>query len=236
MQIIPAVDVLDGRVVRLLKGDYRAVADYGADPAATARDWWDRGAPLVHVVDLGGARSGEADTRLAATLAASGARFQLGGGLRSVAAVQAVLDAGADRAVVGSVAVWDPALLVTMVHAAGPERLVVAIDVSAGRVATAGWEQSGPELCEVLAGVTGAGVRAALVTGIARDGTMAGPDLDLLARVREQAPTLDVIASGGVGSLQHLRDLANAGLSSAIVGKALYEGRFTLEDAIAAVE
>lgn len=234
MQIIPAIDVLDGRVVRLLRGDYGDVTEYGTSPAATAVAWQSDGAELVHVVDLGGARSGDRDPGLAKVLAAAGAVFQIGGGLRRAADVQEVLAGGARRAVVGSVAVWAPELLGAMVAAAGPDRVVASIDVRRGRAVGEGWRDGGRDLDDMIAGIAGAGLRHALVTGISRDGTMVGPDLDLLARVREAAPGLELIASGGVGSLDDLRTLAAAGFPAAIVGRALYEQRFTLAEAIAA--
>jgi phosphoribosylformimino-5-aminoimidazole carboxamide ribotide isomerase len=234
MEIIPAVDVLDGTVVRLARGDYRAVTRYEPDPVATAVRWSDEGARRVHVVDLQGARTGDPDRELWGALAAAGVAFQVGGGLRTVEAVETAIAAGAERAVVGTAAVWSPEVLSAMVDAVGSERIVVALDVRAGRATGSGWEDDGRDLDGVIARFAGAGVIRALVTGISHDGMMTGPDLDLLAVVRSLAPDLRLIGSGGVGSLQDLTALAGAGVEAAIVGRALYEGRFSLEDAIAA--
>ncbi len=234
MQIIPSVDVLDGRVVRLLRGDYDTVTDYGADPVAAVRRWGEAGASLVHVVDLAGARSGVVDDGLWPRLAGAGVPFQAGGGLRTVAAVASVLSAGAARAVVGTAAVWEPDLLAAMVAAAGAGRIVAAVDVRSGRAEGAGWRDGGRDLATVLAGLRAAGVAQALVTAIARDGTGAGPDYGLLAEVAAATPGMAVIASGGVGSLDHVRELAALGVEAAIVGRALYEGAFTLAEAQAA--
>ncbi len=236
MQIIPAVDVLGGRVVRLLRGDYDAVTDYAADPVAAVRRWAAEGAGLVHVVDLDGARSGEGDPGLWEALGEAGVPFQAGGGLRTAAAVAQAVAAGAQRAVVGTAAVWDPELLEEMVAVVGAGRLVAAIDVRDGRAQGAGWRDDGRPLAEVLAGVGAAGVRRMLVTAISRDGTMAGPDLDVLDEVAAAAPDTAIIASGGVGTLEHVRALAGAGVEAAIVGRALYEGAFTLAEAVAAAE
>ncbi len=236
MQVIPAVDVLDGSVVRLLRGDFDEVTRYGRDPVAAVQRWVEEGAALVHVVDLDGARGGESDVALWQRLGASALPFQVGGGLRTVAAVEGAVAAGAARIVVGTAAVWDPGLLAEMVAAVGAAPVVAAVDVRGGLAAGAGWRDQGRPLEEVLAGVGGAGVGRLLVTAISQDGTMEGPDLGLLARVRALAPESALIASGGVGTLAHLRSLAASGLAeAAIVGRALYEGAFSLAEAQAAL-
>ncbi len=232
MQVIPAVDVLEGRVVRLLRGDYDAVTDYGRDPVAAVRRWVDEGAGLVHVVDLDGARSGAGDAGLWRRLGEAGLPFQAGGGIRSAADAASVVGAGAERIVVGTAAVWERDVLQAIVDTVGPERVVAALDVRGDRAEGAGWRDEGRPLEQVVEGILDTGVRRLLVTAIARDGTMEGPDLGLLAEVRDLAPGAAIIASGGVGSLDHLRGLAAAGVAeAAIVGRALYEGAFSLAEA-----
>lgn len=232
MLIVPAVDVLEGRVVRLLRGEFSDVTRYGDDPVEAAVSWVEEGATLVHVVDLEGARSGRPDPELWDRLAAREVPFQVGGGVRTAEAARRALEAGAVRVVMGTAAVQDPAVLADV---GAPDRVVAAVDVRRGKATTAGWLGTGAGLEEVLVGLVGAGVRHVLVTGIGRDGTMAGPDLGLVATVRRVAPGLGVTASGGVGALDDLVAVARAGCEAVIVGRALYEGRFTLAEARAAV-
>lgn len=234
MQIIPAVDVLDGRVVRLTQGNYDAVTEYAADPVAIARKWATSGARLVHVVDLAGARDGRRDSSLAGHLAEAGIPFQLGGGIRTVADAAAVLAAGAKRVVLGTAAVWDPAILADLVASQGAARVVAAIDVRFDRALGGGWLDEGRELGEVLTGLDDAGVRRVLATGVSRDGMMSGPDTGLLEGIRRRCPRMKIIASGGVGSLSDITELATLGYESVIVGRALYEGRFSFGAAVAA--
>ncbi len=225
LAIIPAVDVLDGRVVRLHQGDYRQVTAYGADPLLAASQWIDEGADLVHVVDLEGARSGSTDFGLWDRLGAAGLPFQAGGGIRTSAAARSVLSAGAKRVVMGTAAVWDPAVLSEV----GPD-VVAAVDVR-GEVATgAGWLDEGRDLGSVLGALAAAGVFRLLVTGIGRDGTLRGPDVDLTKRVAADE-RFSIIASGGVGTLVDLDSLVELGCEAVVVGRALYEGRFTLAEA-----
>ncbi|MDH5520658.1 MAG: 1-(5-phosphoribosyl)-5-[(5-phosphoribosylamino)methylideneamino] imidazole-4-carboxamide isomerase [Acidimicrobiia bacterium] len=226
--VIPAVDVLDGRVVRLMRGDYDRVTVYADDPIRQARTWIDHGASLVHVVDLAGARSGEPDRGLWERMAAAGISFQVGGGIRTAELARAALDAGAARVVLGTAAVWDPEILAAV---GSPGAVVAAVDVRNGRATGAGWLDEGKALDEVLDGLASVGCGRLLVTGIGSDGTMAGPELDLTARVVIDG-RFAVIASGGVGNLGDLRAVASLGCEGAIVGRALYEGAFTLGDAL----
>ncbi len=232
MELIPAVDVLDGAVVRLVHGRYDEVTVYGDDPAAQAAAWMAQGAGLVHVVDLAGARDGTPDRSLWQRLRAAGVRFEIGGGIRNVADATGAVEAGAERVVVGTAAVWDRPVLEEMLAAVGPERLVAAIDVRNGRAAGAGWLDEGRDLATVLPDLAAAGVVRALVTGISRDGTMQGPDVELLEEAAALAPLLRLIASGGVGSLTDLEALAARPFEGVIVGRALYEGVFTVAEAL----
>ena len=231
MQVIPAIDVLDGKVVRLRQGSYRQVTEYGDDPVAVGREWMEQGAGLVHVIDLEGARSGRPDSALWETLAGGGINFQVGGGIRDAASARTALAAGAKRVVMGSAAIWDPEELAAV---GDPDRVVAALDIAAGNARGSGWMEAGRPWQEALAGVQVMGVSRVLVTAISRDGTMEGPDLGLLSAVQTEFPAMRLIASGGVGTLDDLRRLSAGGFEAVIVGRALYEGVFTLAQAMAA--
>lgn len=233
MQVIPAVDVLDGTVVRLRRGDYGEVTRYGGDPAEAVGRWGGEGAGLVHVVDLAAARSGKGDPGLWGRVAAAGVPFQAAGGIRDAAGAEQAAAAGAARVIVGTAAIWDPAVLASIVAAVGGDRVVGAVDVRDGRARGAGWEDEGRPVDEVVEEMAAAGVGRLMVTGISRDGTMAGPDLGLQRRVAGRVP-IPVIASGGVGSLEHIRALVPTGAEAVVVGRALYEGAFTLAEALVA--
>ena len=230
MQVIPAVDILEGRVVRLLHGDYGRVTRYSDDPVEVAGRWLELGADLVHVVDLTGAKTGNADRLIWRGMGQAGIPFQVGGGIRTADTARAALAAGARRVVMGTAAVWNPAALGEVGEV---ERVVAALDVRAGRARGAGWLDEGRSVPQTLRGLREAGVVRLLVTGIERDGAMRGPDLDLLAQVGKLSE-MAVIASGGVGSLSDLQAVAALGCEAVIVGRALYEGRFTLTEAISA--
>jgi phosphoribosylformimino-5-aminoimidazole carboxamide ribotide isomerase len=214
-----------------MHGDYERVTIYADDPVAQARTWMERGADLVHVVDLAGAKSGEPDISLWEKMAAAGVRFQVGGGIRNAEMARRALETGAARVVLGTAAVWDPAILAEV---EAPDRIVAAVDVKGGRATGAGWLDEGKDLSVVLDGLAGAGCERILVTGIGRDGTMEGPETDLLRAVVSDA-RFAVIASGGVGSLGDLAAVAALGCEGVIVGRALYEGRFSLPEALDAV-
>ena len=228
MQVIPAVDILEGRVVRLLHGDYEQVTRYSDDPVKVAGQWREQGADLVHVVDLSGAKTGVPDRRIWRVMSEAGIPYQVGGGIRTAETARAALAAGAQRVVMGTAAVWNPAALGEVGEA---ERVVAALDVRAGRARGAGWLDEGRSVPEALRGLREAGVVRLLVTGIERDGAMKGPDLELLAQVGILSE-MAVIASGGVGTLSHLEAVAALGCEAVIVGRALYEGRFSLREAI----
>jgi phosphoribosylformimino-5-aminoimidazole carboxamide ribotide isomerase len=237
--LYPAIDIRGGRAVRLLQGDYARETAYDADPLDAALRWAEEGAEYLHVVDLDGAREGaprnlDAVRRIAA---AAPCPVQAGGGLRDAEALAAVLDAGAERAVIGTAALRDAEFLDEMLVRHG-ERIVVSVDARDGRVALEGWtEEGGTGVVEAVAELGSRGVARFLCTAIEVDGTMRGPALEELARIAA-ATDAAVIASGGVGSLDDLRAIAAAGPSNvegAIVGRALYERRFTVADGIAAL-
>ena len=239
MILYPAIDIRGGQAVRLLQGDYERETTYDADPVDAAKRWADEGAEFLHVVDLDGARAGE-PRNLEAMKRIAGAvecPIQVGGGLRDADAVRAVLDAGAERIVIGTAALRHPAFLDAMLAAHG-ERVVVSVDARQGRVALEGWTEAGKEgVVEAVAALSERGVPRFLCTAIEVDGTMEGPDLVQLNEIAAATEAL-IIASGGVGDLAHLESLAQAAppnLEGAIVGRALYERRFTVAQAIAAL-
>jgi phosphoribosylformimino-5-aminoimidazole carboxamide ribotide isomerase len=237
--LYPAIDIRGGGAVRLLQGDYERETAYDADPVDAATRWSDDGAEFLHVVDLDGARAGaqrnlDAVRRIAA---AASCPIQAGGGLRDPASVAAVLEAGAARAVIGTAALRDAEFLDEMLAAHG-ERIVVSVDSRGGQVALEGWtEGSGKGVVKAISELTARGVARFLCTTIEVDGTMEGPAVGELGRIAA-ATDAEVIASGGVGSLADLEALAAGAppnLSGVIVGRALYEGRFTVSEANAAL-
>lgn len=241
MQLYPAIDLRGGRCVRLHQGDYGAETIYGDDPVAVARRFADAGAVWIHLVDLDAARTGEPVNRPLVTTVATvvGARVQAGGGVRDEAAAESLLDAGVARVVLGTAAVHDPAL-VERLAARHPGAIAVGLDARDGEVAVRGWtEGAGISVLDAVRRFADAGAAALVVTDIGRDGTLVGPDLDGLARALA-ATEVDIVASGGVGSLDDLRaldalEIDGRRLAGAIVGKAIYEGAFTVEEALAAL-
>ncbi len=240
MIVWPAIDLMGGRVVRLVEGKRDAATYYEGAPADVARSFFARGARRLHVVDLDAAFDGataDAPNRAAITgiLAAATAHrvaVQVGGGLRSLAAIDALVAAGASRVILGTVAIEEPAVLVAAA-AKHPGKIVVAVDAKDGIVATRGWtESSGRTAIDVATEAARVGAVAVLYTDIALDGTGRGPNVEATARL-QAALSIAVIASGGVGSLAHLRALADASTREVVVGKALHDGRIPLEQAIA---
>jgi phosphoribosylformimino-5-aminoimidazole carboxamide ribotide isomerase len=233
VELYPAIDVQGGRVVRVRQGDASRATAYAEDPVALARQFARDGARWVHFVDLDRA-FGTGDNRTLArrVLAASGLAIQVGGGLHTEAAIAEMLDWGATRVVIGPQAATDPALVDRLLARHGPARLALGIDAQQGRVVRRG----GPEVFDTtpleLAGRAQAqGARTVIYTDVTRDGMLAGPDVEGARAIATLG--LDVIASGGVASLYDLKRVRAAGLAGAIVGRALYEGRFTLEEALA---
>ncbi len=218
IEVIPAVDVLGAGAVRLHQGDYDDVVERAGDPVALARRWAAAGATRIHVVDLDGARTGAVRPGLVGEIvaAAAPAAVQASGGIRSLGDAEALLEAGAERVVVGTAAFPDPA---PWAGALG-ERLVVALDVRDGRIRTAGWTaEAGLALAEAVRLCLAAGVTRVLCTAIDRDGTLSGPDLALVETVA--ASGLRVLAAGGVRSPADAAALADAGAEAAVVGRAL---------------
>jgi phosphoribosylformimino-5-aminoimidazole carboxamide ribotide isomerase len=237
--LYPAIDIRGGQAVRLLQGDYARETAYDADPVDAATRWAGEGAEFLHVVDLDGARAGEprnleAVRRIAAAV---GCPIQVGGGLRDADSVDAVLEAGAARVVIGTAALRDPAFLEQALGSHG-ERVVVSVDARDGKVSLSGWtEATDQDVATVVAALGERGVVRFLCTEIEVDGTMEGPATAELNRIAA-ATSAQIIASGGVGTLAHLKALADdaaPNIEGAIVGKALYEQRFTVAEGISAL-
>jgi phosphoribosylformimino-5-aminoimidazole carboxamide ribotide isomerase len=235
MEVIPAIDIRAGRCVRLYQGDYQRETVFAEDPVAVALDWQRQGAPRLHLVDLDGAAQGRPanlDT-IQAILSQLTIPVQVGGGVRDAATADTLLAAGADRVVLGTVAVEDPSLVEQLCQRHGSQRVVVAIDAREGQVATRGWRETTSVGVLALAQEMAAlGVRRLLYTDISRDGTLTGPNIAANAALVRQTG-LAVLASGGVASLEHIRRLAEAGVEGVVLGQALYTGAIGLADALA---
>lgn len=237
MDLYPAIDLRGGQVVRLAQGEATRETVYGHDPVAQAEEFVVAGARWLHIVDLNRAfGDGDNDTAIAEIARRFGDRLQLqlGGGIRDVARAEAVVQLGVSRVVIGTAAVDQPALVDAVVRALGGDRVAVGIDARDGRVAVRGWvETSAVRATELAARVAAQGVQTVIHTDIARDGMLSGPNLDEALALQAKGPR--VIVSGGVASVADLRAVASAGLAGAITGRAIYEGRFTLTEALAAL-
>jgi len=237
--VIPAIDLRSGQVVRLKQGDYAQQTTYAADPRALAQHYADAGARWLHLVDLDGARSGQLDNlAVIRSIAANGMRVQAGGGVRDEVDLQRLFDAGVQRVVLGSVAIRNPELVAGWLGKYGADRLTLALDTRCidGRwiLPSVGWTEIGTRTLDELAPwYAGRGARHLLCTDIDRDGMLAGFNLDLYRHLADSVPQLVVQASGGVRSLDDIRAAREAGAGGVILGRALLEGRFTIEDALA---
>jgi phosphoribosylformimino-5-aminoimidazole carboxamide ribotide isomerase len=238
-EVIPAIDLRDGRVVRLKQGDYAQQTTYAADPRELAQRYADAGARWLHLVDLDGARSGSLENlAVIQAIAASGMQIQAGGGVRGEDDVRRLFDAGVQRVVLGSVAIRDPELVAGWLAEHGAERLTIALDTrridDRWTLPSAGWTESETRTLDELAPwYATRGARHLLCTDIDRDGMLAGFNLDLYRHLADSVPQLAVQASGGVRSLDDIRAAREAGARGVILGRALLEGRFTVEEALA---
>lgn len=235
MVIIPAIDLKDGKCVRLRQGRAEDVTVYGDDPAEQSLDWREQGAQELHVVDLDGAFDGAPRhmEEIKSIIKAFGGLVEVGGGIRTAEALAAVLEAGAARAILGSAALEDPAFLARAVDLWG-DRIAVGIDARDGFVQTKGWvETTAVRATDLAAAVAKAGVKTVIYTDTATDGMLGGPNLTQMAAICDAAPLCQITASGGVSStydIENLKGLGRKNLRAAIVGKALYDGRATLRD------
>ncbi len=238
--LYPAIDIRDGRAVRLLRGDYDRETTYDADPREAARRWLDAGAEILHVVDLDGARAGAPQNLdlIAGIAALAEVPIQVGGGLRDAASVVRVLEAGASRAVLGTRAQRDPDFVGDLVAELGAAKVVASVDGRGGRVTIEGWEEeTETPVPELISRLTGLGVRRFVYTPVEVDGTLSGPGVEGLGEIADAcaAGAGELIYSGGVGKLDDLRalrGLGHAAIGGVIVGRALYEQRFGLAEAI----
>ena len=239
--LIPAIDLIDGQVVRLRQGDFNRQTTFASSPLALAQDYQQQGAEWLHLVDLDGARNPAQRqlpliTEIAQTV---GLRCQAGGGVRSRTDLEQLLQSGIERVVVGSVAVQQPQLVSAWLRQFGGERIVVAIDVNiagdgVAYAATNGWQAASQQPIEaVLAPLLSSGCQHVLCTDISRDGMLNGSNVALYRRLKQHYPQLQWQASGGVASVDDLRQLKQQGCDSVILGRALLDGRFTLKEALA---
>ena len=235
MIILPAIDLKDGKCVRLRQGRADDVTVYGDDPAAQAKDWADQGGQELHVVDLDGAFAGTPKHAevIARIIKAFGGPVEVGGGIRTPEALNAVIEAGATRAIIGSAALEDPEFLTQALELYG-DKIAVGIDARNGFVQTKGWVETTKTLAtDLAAAVAKAGAKTIIYTDTATDGMLGGPNLTQMAAICDAAPTCQITASGGVSSpfdVENLKALERPDLRAAIVGKALYDGRTTLRD------
>jgi phosphoribosylformimino-5-aminoimidazole carboxamide ribotide isomerase len=234
MILYPAIDIRGGRCVRLIEGDFDRETTYDSDPSSAARRWVEAGAEWLHVVDLDGAVAGRPvnGEAVAQIRAAVDVPLQLGGGLRKMTDLEDAFGAGVDRAILGTVALRDPELVIAAVARWG-DRIAIALDARDGQLATDGWlGQTDTRAVEVAQRLARSHVRHFVYTDIRRDGTLSGPNLSGLSELIETVDA-NVIASGGIATLDDLKAVATAGAAGAIVGRALYDGRIDLAEAIA---
>jgi len=236
LDLLPAIDIRSGRVVRLSQGEATRQTVYGTDPAAVAQAFAEQGARWIHVVDLDrafGEGDNEESVRRLLERVRGRLRIQVGGGFRSLDLVRRGLELGADRVVIGTAAAMDPGFLAAVAAEVPAERLAVGVDTRHGQVAVRGWtETSTLTTTELTSRALDSGISTLIYTDVARDGMLEGPDIPGAQALQRQGAR--VIASGGVSSLDDLRRIAAAGLAGAIVGRALYEGRFDLPGALQA--
>lgn len=233
MQIFPAIDLINGQSVRLYQGDYDQKTTISADPVTQAQSFEQAGLTHLHLVDLDGAKAGE--PKNLATIekirAATDLFIEVGGGIRTLESIEAYLAKGIDRVILGSVALKDPELTKAALKQFGPDKIVIGIDALHDRVATEGWlEDSDVSCAQLVEAMQQAGAQTFIVTDIAKDGTLSGPNVQMLAALHQQFPALTFVASGGMHEPSDLTQLKAAGITVAIVGKALAAGSITLAD------
>ena len=237
LELIPAIDLIDGKCVRLYQGDYSRETVYADDPMEVALRWESLGASRIHIVDLDGARSGNPDNLpvVERIVKAVKVPVQMGGGVRSLDSARRIIEAGVQRVMLGTVAVRDPQIVHDACAQFGSEAVVVAVDSKDGQVAVSGWTSASQiQATDLVASMMEAGVQTFLCTDISRDGTLSGPNYGLMRDLVEVAGE-GVIAAGGIASIQHLQSLMDTGVGGAVVGKALYTGDINIPQALAAI-
>lgn len=239
LDLYPAIDLLRGRIVRLRQGRFDQVTEYGDDPIGVAQAYAAAGATFLHIVDLDGSRDGaaiQADL-IRDIVRNSELSVQVGGGIRTIETAAAYIESGVSRVVIGSLAAHAPERASELIRLLGPERVTLAVDVRSAQggfaLAVQGWTEAvSMSPWRLIESITDLGVDHILCTDIGRDGALTGPNLDLYRELLQRFPGLKLLASGGVATLDDLRQLAKIGASGAIVGKALYAGEFTMEEAL----
>ena len=233
IELIPAIDIIDGKCVRLTKGDYDQKTVYRDHPAEVAAEFEEIGFNRLHVVDLDGAKSKHIvnDNVLKAITTKTGLTVDFGGGIKTDEDIEKAFAAGASMVTIGSIAVTQPELFLGWLEKYGPERMILGADVRHGKISINGWkEDSSEDLLPFLKKYVDAGVRNVLCTEISKDGTLAGPAIDLYRQIMEAYPELHLIASGGVSSKEDIMALDEAGIPAVVFGKAIYEGRINLRE------
>ena len=234
MQLYPAIDIKEGKCVRLTQGVFDNIKVYSDSPSQIAKLWVSQGATFLHLVDLDGALAGKAvnGAIIKEIIEAVDVPVQLGGGIRSEEAVKSILDLGVHRVIIGTKAVKEPEFIKVLIERFGPEQIEAGIDAKDGKVAVEGWEKvstlTAIELCSKMKEY---GVRHVVYTDISRDGMLTGPNISATKKLTEEIG-MDIIASGGVSCMEDLQKLYEEGIGGTIIGKALYEKRLNLEDAI----
>ena len=234
MQLYPAIDMKDGRCVRLTQGLFDNVKVYSEDPGETAKTWVSKGADFLHLVDLDGALAGRSvnEPVIRRILEAVEVPVQVGGGIRNRETAERMLDLGVRRVIIGTRAVKEPEFVKGLVETFGPEKVVVGVDARNGMVAVEGWEKvSQMTALDLCLQMRECGVRHVVYTDISRDGMLSGPNVAATRKLTEETG-MDIIASGGVSSMEDLKELFDQGITGAIIGKALYEKRLDLEEAV----
>ncbi len=237
MELIPAIDLIDGKCVRLYQGDYSKETVYSDDPIEVALRWESLGARRIHIVDLDGARSGRPDNLRVVERMVNAVQVpvQMGGGIRSLGSARRIIDAGVQRVMLGTVAVRDPDIVRSACAELGSDAVVVAIDSRDGCVAVAGWTSASDiQATDLVGNMMKSGVRTFLCTDISRDGTLSGPNYNLMRDLVAVAGE-GVIAAGGIASIQHLQRLSQTGVGGAVIGKALYTNDIDLAEALVTI-
>ena len=233
MEIVPAIDMIEGRCVRLSQGDFNKSKEYDASPLEMAKRYEDVGVRRLHLVDLDGARAGVPQNlrSLEQIASATSLDVEWGGGVRSRESIASVLNAGAAGVICGSLALQEPRLFSAFLKEYGEERIILGADISGGKIATKGWlEVSSSTIEEVIELFLKDGLKRVICTDISKDGMLQGPAVELYSALMERFPTMHLTASGGVGSMADLENLEAAGVPAAIVGKAIFEERITLKE------
>lgn len=233
MKIIPAIDIIEGKAVRLTQGDYSQKTEYNDDPVAVAKAFESVGIDRLHVVDLEGAKASKPVnlSTLEAITSSTNLSVDFGGGVKSNESLQQVLDAGADQVTAGSIAVKDKGLVKTWIETYGADKIILGADVKDEKIAINGWqEDSGIDLFEFLSEYIELGISYCICTDVSKDGLLQGPSFELYQKMQAEFPNLKLIASGGVSSMEDLRRLEDMGVYGTIVGKAYYEGRISLKE------